>query len=82
MAAEPTWDRSELPREELTTRIIAAGHLIGHHYALSAMTFTDGRISLDNGVHRRAVAAELGIKRVPVEMTCQSPEPAWQWSWR
>ena len=82
VATEPIWDRSELPREELTTRIIAAGHRIGHHYALSAMTFTDGRISLDNGVHRWAVAAELGIKRVPVKMIYQSPEPTWQWSWR
>jgi ParB-like chromosome segregation protein Spo0J len=43
---------------------------------------TDGQISLDNGVHRWAVAAELGIKRVPVEMIYQSPEPAWEWSWR
>jgi hypothetical protein len=82
VATEPIWDRSELPREELTTRIIAAGHRIGHAYALSAMTFTDGRISLDNGVHRWAVATELGIKRVPVEMIYQSPEPAWEWSWR
>ena len=51
-------------------------------WPLSALTFTDGQISLDNGVHRWAVAAELGIKRVPVEMIYQSPEPAWAWSWR
>ena len=61
VATEPIWDRSELTHEELTARIIAAGHRIGHSYALNAMTFTDGRISLDNGVHRWAVAAELGI---------------------
>jgi hypothetical protein len=42
--------------EDLTIRIIAAGHRIGHAYALSAMTFADGRISLDNGMHRWAVA--------------------------
>ena len=65
-----------------SARIIAAGHRIGHAYALSAMTFTDGQISLDNGVHRWAVATELGIKRVPVEMNYQSPKPAWEWSWR
>jgi hypothetical protein len=82
VATEPIWDRSELPREELTARIIAAGHRIGHASALSAMKFSDGRISLDNGVHRWAVAAELGIKRVPVEMIYQSPESAWEWPWR
>lgn len=37
VATEPIWDRSEPPREELTTRIIAAGHRIGHDYALSAL---------------------------------------------
>ena len=45
------------------------------------MTFADGRISLDNGVHRWAVAVELGIKRVPVEMIYEPPEPAWGWTW-
>jgi ParB-like chromosome segregation protein Spo0J len=68
-----------LPREELTARIIAARHRIDHAYALSAMMFADGRISLDNGLHRWAVAVELGIKRVPVEMIYESPEPAWAW---
>jgi hypothetical protein len=81
VATEAIWDRSELPREELTARIIAAGHRIGYTHALSAMTFTDGRISLDNGVHRWSVAAELEISRLPVKMTYQSPEPAWAWSW-
>ena len=81
VATEPIWDRGELPREELTARIIAAGRRIDHAYALSAMTFADGRISLDNGVHRWAVAVELGIKRVPVEMIFQPPEPGWEWGW-
>ena len=61
IATKPIWDRSELPREELTARVIAAGHRIDHAYALSAMTFADGRVSLDNGVHRWAVAVELGL---------------------
>jgi hypothetical protein len=81
VATESIWDRSELSREELTATIIAAGRCIGHAYALSAMTFADGRISLDNGVHRWAVAVELGIKRVPVEMIYQSQEPTWEWPW-
>ena len=80
VATEPIWDMSELPREELTARIIAAGHRIDHAYALSALTFVDGRISLGNGVHRWAVAVELGIKRVPVEMIYESPEPTWAWA--
>jgi hypothetical protein len=79
VATEPIWDRSELPRKELTRRIIAAGYRIDHAYALSALTFVDGRISLSNGVHRWAVAVELGIKRVPVEMINESPEPTWAW---
>ncbi len=81
VATEPIWDRSELSREELTKRIIAAGYRIDHAYALSAMTFADGRISLDNGVHRWAIVVELGIERVPVEMTHEPPEPAWAWPW-
>ena len=81
VATEPIWDSSELPREELTQRIIAAGHRIDHAYALSAMTFADGRISLDNGVHRWAAAVELGIKRVPVKMLYETPTPASEWSW-
>jgi hypothetical protein len=81
VATEPIWDRSELPREELIARIIAAGRRIDHAYALNAMTFADGRISLDNGMHRWAVAVELGIKRVPVEMIYEPPEPTWGWTW-
>jgi hypothetical protein len=81
VATEPIWDRCELPRDELTARIIAAGSRIDHAYALSAMTFSDGRISLDNGVHRWAVAVELGIRRVPVEMIYQQPELGWEWGW-
>ncbi len=77
VATEPIWDRSELSRDELTARIIANGRRIDCAYALSAMTFTDGRISLDNGVHRWAVAVELGIARAPVDMQCESPKPAW-----
>lgn len=45
---EPIWDRSELPRAELTARIVAAGCRISHAYALSAMTFADGRVSPDD----------------------------------
>jgi hypothetical protein len=43
------------------------------------MTSTDERISLDNGLHRWAVAIDLGISRVPVGMCRESPAPAWAW---
>jgi hypothetical protein len=52
VATEPIWDSSELTREDLTARIIAAGRRIDHAYALSGLTFADGRVSLDYGVHR------------------------------
>jgi hypothetical protein len=58
VATESIWDRSELSRDEMTARIIAVGYRIDHAYALSAMTFADGRISLDNGVH-------LCVPRIP-----------------
>jgi hypothetical protein len=81
VATEPIWDKSELSRAELTARMIAAGRRIDHVFALSAMKFSNGRISLDNGVHRWAVAVELGIKRVPVDMIYQLPELGWEWAW-
>ena len=82
VATEPIWDRYELPHEELTARIIAAGNRIDHAYALAAMTFADGRVSLDNGVHRWSVAIELGIKRLPVQMSYEPPpDLSSDWSW-
>ncbi len=52
VATEPNLgqERTE-PEQELTARIIANSRRIDCEHALSAMTFTDGRISLDNGVH-------------------------------
>lgn len=79
VSTESIWDNSELRHDELTTRIIAAGRRIDHVYAFSAMTFVDGRISLDNGLHRWSVSVELGISRVPVNMCRESPQPAWAW---
>ena len=79
LATEPIWDNSELTHEDLTARIIAAGRRIDHAYALSAMIFLGGRISLDNGLHRWSVGVELGISRVPVTMYRESPQPTWAW---
>jgi hypothetical protein len=45
------------------------------------MTFAEGRISLDNGVHRWSVAVELGINRLPVQMTYEPP-PEQSCAWR
>lgn len=77
VATEDIWARSELRREELTAAISMNGRRIGCAHALSAMAFLDGLISLDNGVHRWAVAVELGINCVPVDMIRESPVPPW-----
>jgi hypothetical protein len=79
VATEPIWNSSELERDDLTARIIAAGLRVDHQYALSAMTFMDGRISLDNGVHRWSICLELGISRIPIDMSYESPQPCWAW---
>jgi hypothetical protein len=75
---EPIWERSELPRDELTARIAAAGGVSCEH-ALQATTLTDDSVDLANGVHRWAVCLELGITRVPVRMAYVPAEPAWGW---
>lgn len=67
----------ELSQEELTIRIRAAGG-IGCEYALNAMTRLSGEIELSNGVHRWAVAAELGIRAAPVHMVYET-ESVWAW---
>jgi hypothetical protein len=43
---------------------------------LLATTYLDGHVGLNNDVHRWAVAVELGIEYVPVEMLYEQ-EPAW-----
>lgn len=57
------------------TAATAAGGITCEH-ALLATTYLDGHIGLNNGVHRWAVAVELGIEYVPVEMLYEQ-EPAW-----
>jgi hypothetical protein len=77
VATEDIWNRSEMSHDDLMNAILAAGRRIGHGYALNAWTLEDGRVSLNNGLHRWAVATELGITRVPVEMHILPSEPAW-----
>jgi hypothetical protein len=79
VATEAIWEQSAKSHDELANAIVAAGRRIGHDYALNAWTLEDGRVSLNNGLHRWAVATELGISRVPVEMHTLRPEPAWAW---
>jgi hypothetical protein len=76
---ELIWERHEdgFTHEVLTALIVAAGRRIDRVYALSATTLEDGRISLDNGIHRWSVAVELGIERVPVKMHYLSSDSAW-----
>jgi hypothetical protein len=75
VATDNIWERSETDREALMAGVIAAGGIKCAH-ALHATTYLDGHIGLNNGVHRWAVAEELGIERVPVEMRYEQ-EPVW-----
>jgi hypothetical protein len=65
----------ELSHEELTVRILAVDGIDCEH-ALEALTHLSGEINLLNGLHRWAVASELGISEVPVKML-HGTEPAW-----
>ena len=75
VATDDIWKRSETDRETLVAGIRTAGGIICEH-ALQATTYLDGHVGLNNGVHRWAVAFELGIERVPVEMQYQQ-ESVW-----
>jgi hypothetical protein len=59
--------RCRLGHEELTDLIRAAGG-IGCEHALTARALLTGGVELVDGIHRWAVADELGIDVVPVEM--------------
>lgn len=76
-SAADIWEsgRCALSREDLTGRIRTAGGISCEH-ALQAMMRLSGEIELSNGVHRWAVAADLGIRAVPVRMTAET-EPVW-----
>lgn len=78
VATDKIWERSETDRETLRGAIHAARGIVCEH-ALLATTYLDGHVGLNNGVHRWAVADELGIERVPVEMQHEH-EPVWP-SW-
>ena len=77
VATDDIWERSETDRESLLAGVREVGGITCEH-ALLATTYLDGHIGLNNGVHRWAVAAELGIERVPVEMQHEyEEESAW-----
>lgn len=75
VATDNIWERSETDHETLLAEVRAAGG-IACKCALLATTYLDGHIGLNNGVHRWAVAREIGIDRVPVEMQIER-EPVW-----
>jgi hypothetical protein len=67
----------DITHEELAALIRSAqGVTCGH--ALKARILLDGSTELVNGLHRWAVADELGINVVPVEMRIET-EPVWAW---
>lgn len=63
---EPQWGR-----EKLTALIREAGGVV-HAHALAATTRLEGTVVLDNGLHRWSIAAELGIRRLPVDMRLEA----------
>lgn len=78
VATDDIWERSETDHATLTAGIREAGGITCGH-ALLATTYLDGHVGLNNGLHRWAVAAELGIKRVPVEMQRETEDAAPPW---
>ncbi len=67
VAARPDFWPGKLSREELTRRIRLAGG-VKREYALEARRLLSGEVLLVHGCHRRAVANELGMSSVPVQM--------------
>ena len=67
----------ELTHEELVARIRGADG-IACGYAIEARALLSSEIELVNGLHRWAVADELGVDVVPVTMATET-EPVWAW---
>lgn len=69
--------RCRLSHAEMTGLIRAAGGITCDH-ALDARRLLSGEIELVNGLHRWAVADELGVDVVPVKMSVETESPfAW-----
>jgi hypothetical protein len=73
-----TEGRCELPHDDLRSRIEIAGGITCEH-ALEAHAPADGVPHLINGIHRWAVAHELEITTIPVQVVYdrQESESAW-----
>jgi len=78
VGTDDIWSHSATDHETLLTGVRAAGGITCEH-ALEATIYLDGHIGLNNGIHRWAIADELGIARVPVEMRYEQEESAWPW---
>lgn len=79
-AADPgLWDAADLTRETLS-RLIAEAGGVRHDFPLLAQVVTGGPVMPTDGIHRWAVAAELGIPRLPFVVTRIPPEsPMTEW---
>jgi hypothetical protein len=64
----------KLSRQELRDSVIAAGRVIRCEHALKAWT-RDGHVELTDGVHRWAIAVELGIDVLPVLIADATDSP-------
>jgi hypothetical protein len=75
------WERAELKHDDLDARIAAAGGITCEH-ALDATTLPDGRVRLDDGVHRWVIARERGLAAVPVTVRTDVVESSFTWHLR
>ena len=72
------WERAVLGHDDLDARVAAAGGITCEH-ALDATALPDGRVRLDDGVHRWVIAHERGLAAVPVAMRINVVESAFAW---
>ncbi len=79
VAARPDFWPGKLSREELTRRIRLAGG-VKREYALEARRLLSGEVLLIHGCHRWAVANELGMSSVPVQMDFEVEPENEAWS--
>jgi hypothetical protein len=74
------WERAVFGHDDLDVRVAAVGGITCEH-ALDATTLPDGRVRLDDGVHRWVIAHERGLAAVPVAMRTDVAESESAFAW-
>ena len=67
-----------MSHDEMVSLVRDAGGIVCEH-ALDATRLADGRVRLNNGLHRWVVAREIGVDLVPVEMSVEGPQSPFAW---